>query len=199
MSLDRRELLQLLAASPLPALIGLPPAAIERAVRATRESRALDQGAYQPRFFTPVEWRTVGVLADLIVPRDERSGSATDAAVPEFIDYVLAEWPDNQTPVRGGLAWLDRECRERFGTPFVECSAGQQTQLLDLIAYPKKAAPEMSQGVAFFNRFRDLVLSGFWSSKMGVEDLKYMGNTFVEEWRGCPEGVTRKIGVKYGR
>ena len=197
MSLDRRELLQLLAASPLPALIGLPPAAIERAVRATREAQAPDQAAYQPRFFTPVEWRTVGVLADLIVPRDERSGSATDAAVPEFMDYVLAEWPDNQTPVRGGLAWLDHECRQRFGTPFVECSAGQQADLLDRIAYPKRAAPEMSQGVAFFNRFRDLVLSGFWSSRMGVEDLKYMGNTFVEEWKGCPEGVTRKIGVKY--
>jgi hypothetical protein len=193
--LDRRELLQLLAASPIPALLGVPPAALERAVRATRPEGGPAPQAYQPRFFTAAEWRTVGVLADLIVPRDERSGSATDAAVPEFIDYVLAEWPDNQVPVRGGLAWLDRECRERFGSPFADCSAAQQTGVLDAIAYPKRAAPEVSQGVAFFNRFRDLVLSGFWSSRMGVEDLQYMGNTYVEEWRGCPAEVTRKLGL----
>jgi len=191
--LDRRELLRLLAASPIPALLGLPPAAVERAVRAAHTT-PLPQD-YQPRFFTPAEWRTVAVLSDLIVPRDERSGSATDARVPEFIDYVLAEWPDNQTPVRGGLAWLDRECRERFGAPFAGCTVGQQTELLDAIAYPKRAAPEMSQGVAFFNRFRDLVLSGFWSSKVGVEDLRYMGNTFVTEWKGCPAEVTAKLGV----
>ncbi|HSR14406.1 MAG TPA: gluconate 2-dehydrogenase subunit 3 family protein [Gemmatimonadales bacterium] len=192
--LDRRELLQLLAASPIPALLGVPPAAVERAVRAAQATPAPQD--YQPRFFTPDEWRTVAVLSDLIVPRDERSGSATDARVPEFIDYVLAEWPDNQTPVRGGLAWLDRECRERFGAPFAGCTAGQQTELLDAIAYPKRAAPEMSQGVAFFNRFRDLVLSGFWSSKVGVEDLRYMGNTFVTEWKGCPAEVTAKLGVR---
>jgi hypothetical protein len=144
-------------------------------------------------FFTAAEWRTVGVLADLIVPRDERSGSAGDAGVPEFIDFVMTEYPEQQVPVRGGLAWLDRECRERYGQGFADCTAAEQAALLDLIAYPKQARAEMSQGVAFFNRFRDLVLSGFWSSKVGVEDLKYVGNTFVAEWRGCPPEVLAKL------
>ena len=182
--MDRRELLQLLALSPLPAL-GISPAAVERAARHAREAAGLGT-PYAPAFFTAAEWRTVGVLADLIVPRDERSGSATDAGVPEFIDFVMTEYPDHQVPVRGGLAWLGRECRERYGREFGDCTAAEQTALLDQIAWPARAAAEMSQGVAFFNRFRDLVLSGFWSSKVGVEDLGYLGNRVVTEWTGCP-------------
>ena len=195
--MDRREMLQLLALSPLPAL-GLSPAAVDRAARHARESLAdVRQGtAYAPAFFTAVEWRTVLALSDLIVPRDERSGSATDAGVPEFIDFVMTEYPEHQVPVRGGLAWLERECRERYGKGFADCVASEQTALLDAIAYPKQATPEMSQGVAFFNRFRDLVLSGFWSSKVGVEDLGYKGNTFVAEWKGCPPEVLAKLGLR---
>jgi len=138
-------------------------------------------------FFTPVEMETVRVLSDLIVPRDDRSGSATDAGVPEFLDFVMTEWPAHQTPIRGGLAWLDRESTHRFGKPFRESAGGEQAALLDEIAYPARARPRMKAGVEFFNHFRDLVLSGFYSSKEGVKDLGYMGNTFVAEWRGCPE------------
>jgi len=190
--MDRRELLQLLALSPLPAL-GISPASVERAARHARE--AARQGAvYAPKFFTAAEWRTVGVLADLVIPRDERSGSATDAGVPEFIDFVMMEYPDHQVPVRGGLAWLERECRARFGKGFADCGAPEQTALLDEIAHPKRAAAEMSQGVAFFTRFRDLVLSGFWSSKVGVDDLGYLGNRFVAEWKGCPVSARKRAG-----
>ena len=107
-------------------------------------------------------------------------------AVPEFLDFVMTEWPEHQTPIRGGLAWLDRESTRRFGKPFREAAGTEQTAILDDIAYPARAQPEMAQGVEFFNRFRDLVLSGFYSSKEGVKDLGYIGNTFVAEWKGCP-------------
>ena len=137
-------------------------------------------------FFTETELQTVRLLSDLIIPRDEHSGSATEAAVPEFIDFVLVEWPEHQTPIRGGLAWLDRESVRRSGKPFREASATDHTALLDDIAYPARARPEMAQGVEFFNRFRDLVLSGFYSSKEGVKDVGYVGNTFVAQWKGCP-------------
>jgi hypothetical protein len=142
------------------------------------------------------------LLADAVIPADERSGSATDALVPEFIDFILddplAEARDReslQTRVRGGLAWLDRECRGRFSKAFVECAVGERTAVLDDIAWPEKARPEMGQGAAFFSLFRDLVASGFWSSRMGVEDLRYTGNTFVAEWNGCPPDVLTKIGI----
>lgn len=182
--MERRELLQTLALAPLAAL-GCSPRTAERAAKYARDSVA-SRAPYVPVFFTAAEWATVRTLADLIVPKDERSGSATDAGVPEFIDFVMTEYPEHQVPVRGGLAWLERECRERHGKGFSDCAVADQTALLDQIAYPKKATPEMSQGVAFFNRFRDLVLSGFWSSKVGVEDLGYVGNAFVAEWKGCP-------------
>src|SRR2546422_633470 len=153
---------------------------------------------YQPKNFTAHEWDTVRLLVDLIIPKDERSGSATEAGVPEFMDFMLGDDPDLQTPVRGGLAWLDHECDDRWGKTFVACTASERTALLDDIAWPKRAKPEHSAGVAFFNSFRDLTASGFFSSKLGVQDLRYIGNTFVSEWKGCPPEALAKLGVSYG-
>lgn len=161
--------------------------------------RAAAKGqAYAPRFFNAHEWKTVRLLADYVIPRDERSGSATDAAVPEFIDFIMADPAESergrearQTAMRGGLRWMDTECRRRFAQPFVDASAAQQTALLDDIAYAKSTGP----GAAFFNSFRDLVASGFWSSKMGIEDLGYVGNT-ATVWQGPPPEVLRKLGLE---
>lgn len=188
--LDRRQLLQLLAATPASLLVPWPPATIDRGLRHAAEIR---QGQSALRFFTPKEWETVRVLADLIIPRDDHSGSATDAGVPEFMDFILAEYPERQTPIRGGLAWLDREAASRFGRRFVECAPGEQTAVLDDIAWPARARPEMSAGVAFFTRFRDLVANGFYSSREGVKDLGYQGNAFVMEWQGCPPEVMNRL------
>jgi gluconate 2-dehydrogenase gamma chain len=138
----------------------------------------------------------VRVLADLIIPKDARSGSATDAGVPEFMDFMMVDDPARQTPMRGGLAWIDLECQERFDKRFLECDAGQRTVVLDDIAWPQKARPEFAHGVAFFNSFRDLTASGFFSSKMGVADLEYTGNVMVPEWKGCPDEALRKLGVE---
>jgi hypothetical protein len=190
--ISRRDLLRLLAATPLPALLGVSPATLERAGRVARQAT---QAPNQPKFFTAEEWETVRVLADIIIPRDERSGSATEAGVPEFMDFILNESTNQQTPIRGGLAWLDRECRERWGKPFRSLADGERTAMLDEIAWPARAKPEMSHGVQFFNRFRDLVAAGFWSSKMGVTDLQYQGNTFVTEWTGCPPSQLRNLGL----
>ena len=138
------------------------------------------------------------VLADLVIPKDERSGSATEAGVPEYMDFMMTDRPDGQVPMRGGLAWLDNEVYERLGKTFVAATPQEQTTILDEIAWPKKAKPEMSQGVAFFNMFRDMTASGFWTSKMGITDLNYQGNTFVAEWKGCPPEALQKLGVRYG-
>ncbi|MGH7675534.1 MAG: gluconate 2-dehydrogenase subunit 3 family protein [Gemmatimonadales bacterium] len=192
--MDRREAVHILVLAPLAAALGITPAAAERAVRRARATG----GGLEPRFFTAHEWDTVRLLVDLILPRDERSGSATDAGVPEFMDFVLAEGSeDARTAMRGGLAWLDTDCRRRFGKAFVACAAAERTVVLDDIAWPARAPPELSHGAAFFTRFRDLTASGFWSSKIGVEDLQYRGNTFVSEWKGCPDEALRKLGVSY--
>jgi gluconate 2-dehydrogenase subunit 3-like protein len=191
----RRDAVRLLALAPVAAAFRWMPESVREATALARQ--ALAQGAYQPKNFTAHEWDTVRVLVDLILPKDERSGSATEAGVPEFMDFMLGDDADLQTPVRGGLAWLDRECDDRFGKTFVVCSDAERSAVLDDIAFPKRAAPRYSAGVAFFNSFRDLTASGFFSSRMGVADLGYVGNTFVAEWKGCPPEALAKLGVHY--
>jgi hypothetical protein len=179
------------AAAALPPVI-LPPW-IDRAARAAHD--AILAGDFDPRFFTPHEWRTVRLLVDIVIPRDERSGSATDAGVPEFMDFMLMERTSMQEWMREGLAWLDAESQRRAGATFVEATAAQRTELLDAIAWPRNAAPEMADGVQFFNRFRDFTASGFYSSRVGVRDLRYQGNAFVGAWNGCPPAANRHLGV----
>jgi hypothetical protein len=155
-----------------------------------------EPGKYQPQFFDAHEWRTVRVLSDLIIPSDERSGSATDAGVPEFIDFMMVDRPNMQLQMRGGLRWLDNRSRTHFGTQFITLSAPQQARVLDEIAYPDKAAPEVSHGVSFFNFFRDLTAAGFWSSRIGVKDIGYIGNEW-REWDGCPPAAMQRLGVAH--
>lgn len=198
-TLSRRELLQVLATIPLAGALGLGTARVSRAARL---AAALDDDAtaFVPRFFTPHEWRTVRVLVDDIIPRDERSGSATEAKVPEFMDFMLADADtsaDARTAMRGGLAWIDAECMERFGARYADGDTTRRHALLDDIAWPERARPELSQGAAFFNDFRDLTASGFWATPAGWRDLRYVGNTAHPEWRGCPEPALRKLGVAY--
>ena len=192
--MKRREALGAMAAAALTAGFKWTP---EEATRAAAFAREAIKSPYAPTFFTPHEWETVRLLSGLIIPKDERSGSATDAGVPEYMDFMMTDRPDGQVRMRGGLAWLDNECYERSGKTFVTSSEAERTALLDEIAWPKKAKPEMSQGVAFFNMFRDMTASGFWSSKIGVTDLGYQGNTFVPEWKGCPDAALQKLGVRY--
>ncbi len=152
------------------------------------------------KFLTAHEFRTLGVVADYIIPKDAKSGSATDAKAPEFIDFMLADpdaSPNTRTAVRGALAWLDHECNDRYGKSFVDSSDTQRRAVLDDIAFPKKARPEMQHGVAAFNRLRDSVASAFYSSQMGWQDLQYQGNVFNPNWNGCPEPALKKLGVSY--
>lgn len=195
--LDRRDTLKLLSLAPLLAM-GLPAQAAESA--AEHAARALGDAAdatYAPKFFSAAEWRTVRVLADLVIPRDERSGGATDAGVPEFMDFIMGEYPTSQKWMRDGLAWLDAESVRRTNRTFVASTNVQRTAILDDIAFPKKASADMKDGVAFFSRFRDLVSSGFWSSRIGVRDLQYIGNRPIAAWNGCPPAALRKLGVSY--
>ena len=154
-----------------------------------------DKAMDKENFFTTAELSTITVLADIIIPKDEKSGSASDAGVPAFIEFIVKDMPDHQVPLRGGLRWLDLTCLKRFEKSFVDCSKEQQLQLIDEIAYPTLAKPEMQQGVTFFNRMRGLTASGFFSSKMGMEDLGYVGNR-PNKWEGVPEDDIKKYGLE---
>src|ERR1700753_4129871 len=136
-----------------------------------------DKKLSSTKFFTEHEMATITVLVDIIIPKDEKSGSAADAKVPEFIEFMANDDPDNQTPIRGGLRWLDMQCFNRYNNCFKDCTPEQQVEMVSMIAYPKKFKPEMAAGVTFFTRMRDLTATGFFTSEIGVKDIGYMGNT----------------------
>jgi hypothetical protein len=147
-------------------------------------------------FFTPREMVTIALLADIIIPKDEVSGSATEAGVPDFIEFIVKDMPDHQVPMRGGLRWLDIHSHRRFEKSFKEITPEQRISIVEEIAYPKKAKPEVAQGVAFFNLMRNLTATGFYTTEMGGKDIGYMGNT-PNQWNGVPEEVLKQYGLAY--
>ena len=195
MSMTRREALRVMALVPLAGSLGCTLQDIGRAALNVDELSGLP---LEPRFFTPEEWRTVRVLADLVIPADDKSGGATDALVPEFMDFMLNESSESrQQTFRDGLAWLDTESGSRFDVAFADADDAQQRAILDDIAWPARAPAELDDAVSFFNSFRDMTAAGFFSSRIGYEDLEFRGNEFVTQWEGCPQEALDKLGVSY--
>lgn len=207
--ISRRKALTILGAIPAAAAIGQVPATQQPQAHTPVNPPATSHnpgtvapvGAPRgPRFFNKHEWATVTMLADYIIPRDSVSGSASDARVTEYIDYLLSEKDasvNEQVQMHGGLAWIDTEMRRRFGKAFIDASDAQRRQLLDDIAYPQKAKREMSYGVSFFSRLRDRTASGFYSTAIGWKDVQYIGNVFNPGYDGCPQPALDKLGVSY--
>ena len=166
---------------------------INRMAEEKEYEKKLDE---EKKFFTEAEMATITILGDIIIPRDEISGSASDAKVPEFIEFIVKDMPEHQTPMRGGLRWLDMQCLNRFDKPFKDCSHEQQMEIVDAIAWPKKAKPEMAQGVAFFNLVRNLTATGFYTTEIGIKDVGYIGNT-INNWNGVPDDVLKKYNLAY--
>jgi hypothetical protein len=203
--MNRRDSLKALGLTALSTtvLVGACNSDIKKETASTVEPQAgrepweteRDEKLKNETFFTKHEMATITVLVDIIIPKDNVSGSATDAKVPDFIEFIVKDMPYHQTPLRGGLKWLDIQCFNRFEKPFIEASSQQQISIIDEIAYPNKAKPEMSAGVAFFNRMRDLTASGFYTTEIGVKDIGYVGNT-PNQWDGVPADVLKQYGLE---
>jgi hypothetical protein len=161
-----------------------------------KEEKERDTALLSGHFFNEHELATIALLADIIIPKDEVSGSASEAGVPAFIDFIVQDMPSHQTPLRGGLRWLDTQCLHRFGKTFKDSDSKQQMEMIDEIAWPNKAKPEMKQGVAFFNLMRNLTVTGFYTSEIGVKDLGYKGNV-PNKWNGVPDEELKRLGLNY--
>ena len=206
--MDRRQSLKLIAtgAVAVPAVIAGCKTDDKKTGKPTENNFGLDRNAQeleyekglvaQGNFFTEHEMATITVLGDIIIPRDDVSGSASDAKVPEFIDFIVRDMPQHQLPMRGGLRWLDMQCLKRYEKAFKDCSQQQKIEIVDEIAYPAKAKPDMKQGVAFFSLMRNLTASGFYTSEIGVKDLGYAGNV-ANKWNGVPEDVLKQYKLAY--
>jgi gluconate 2-dehydrogenase gamma chain len=162
----------------------------------TAEEKLIDEKLMAEKFFSATEMSTITVLCDIIIPRDEKSGSASDAKVPEFIEFIVKDQPRYQIPLRGGLKWLDVKSLRLFKKSFTEASKEQQIELVELIAFPEKAAPENAAGVSFFNTMRNLTATGFFTSKEGISDIQYKGNQ-PNTWDGVPDEVLKQYGLEY--
>jgi gluconate 2-dehydrogenase subunit 3-like protein len=170
-----------------------PPA---ETINRMKEETDNDKAVLSKTFFSPGEMATITVLGDIIIPRDEISGSASDAGVPAFMEFIVNDMPQHQTPMRGGLRWLDLQCLRQYDKAFKDCTPAQQLAVVDEIAWPEKAKPEMAQGVAFFNLMRNLTASGFYTSRIGGKDIGYMGNV-PNQYNGVPADVLRQYNLSY--
>lgn len=162
----------------------------------TPDEQIRDAKLQTDKFFTPHELKTVTILSDIIIPADAVSGSASQAGVPAFIEFMMKDQPSNQTPMRGGLRWLDNQCVKSYDKKFVDCTSTQRIEMVDKIAYPELAKKEYSQGVSFFNLMRNLTVTGFYTTQMGFKDVGYIGNT-PNNWEGVPDDVLKQYGLSY--
>src|SRR5499425_565134 len=190
-SFSRRDILRTLAVgaaagSVLQVIPAEAAAYIHQLVQ--KEKSSAPAGKYAPKYFSASQYATLVALCDMIIPKDEKSGGAVEAGAPEFIDLLTSENPKYQLKLGGGLFWLDGFCTDRYGKVFMDCASEQKKEALDLIAFRKNAKkdPSLSQGVSFFAFLRNMTCDGYYTSKIGVADLGYMGNTSLREFPGCP-------------
>ncbi|HUK25202.1 MAG TPA: gluconate 2-dehydrogenase subunit 3 family protein [Terriglobales bacterium] len=190
-SISRRDVLRTLTIGTVAGSVlrVIPAQAAEYAHRMIAEEKsASPANKYIPKFFPPEQYMTLRALCQTIIPADAECGGAVEAGAPEFIDLLTSENADFQVAVGGGLMWLDSTCHDRYGKAYLECGAAQQKEILDLIAYSKNAESDagLSQGVEFFSFLRGMTADGFFTSKTGIEYLKYIGNTYLTSFPGCP-------------
>ena len=167
----------------------------------TPKEKERDAQLMAETFFNEQEMATITVLCGLILPADEKSGSAVDAEVPDFIEFVVKDMPHYQLSMRGGLMWLDHESNKRFETAFKDCTTAQQTEILDDIAYnavlEENPNTPLAPGIKFFDLMRNLTVTGFYTAKEGVlKDLEYKGNV-PNVWDGPPQEVLDKYGLSF--
>lgn len=147
---------------------------------------------------TEHERETLGELCDLILPGSDEFKSASDAEVVPFIEFIAKDEPSIQTDLRGGLMWLDHKSNTDFGSEFKSLEEENQKKILDGIAYydPEVPTRERPFEVNFFSLVRNLTMTGFYTSKVGIEELGYKGNQ-PNVWDGVPDDVLEQHGVAY--
>jgi len=190
-SVTRRDILRTLAMGAVSGSVlqVIPAKAAEYAHQTVHNEKAASPaGKYAPKYFSSHQYELLTTLCDTIIPKDEKSGGAVEAGAPEFIDLLTSENEEYQVALGGGLQWLDSFCSDRYSELFLDCTPEQRKAVLDMIAFRKNAKQDsaLSQGVAFFAFLRRLTCDGFYTSKIGIADLQYIGNTALREFPGCP-------------
>ena len=160
-----------------------------------KKEAAMDKVLLETTFFTPVETALVTCLANLILPPNEQ-GNIEEAGVVPFIGFMMVDYPAFQLPMRGGLMALNAKANKNFGLDFVRAEEAQQKSILDRMAFPIEGVEEQPQEVQFFSLLRNLVLTGYFTSEVGIKELDYRGN-MPNIWDGVPQDVLDEMGLSY--
>ncbi|MFN3803329.1 gluconate 2-dehydrogenase subunit 3 family protein [Belliella pelovolcani] len=161
----------------------------------TEEEKMIDQKLLSETFLTEEEKKKLEVLVDIIIPADEESPAATEVGVVDFIEFMMKDYPGYQTPMRGGLMWLDHYGEDHFGKVFLELDDSQKLKIIEAIAWPERAEPENEGGVKFFNMLRNLTATGYFTTELGFKYLGYVGNT-PNVWNGVPDHIMKAHGFE---
>lgn len=151
------------------------------------DSQDARPGQYAPQFFTAPEYETLERLTELILPSDGSPG-AREAGVSEFVDFMVSSDPGIQYRFRYGLTWLDTHADALHGKSFRNLTAGDQTDILQHLAYKDRYRAGEEEGRVFFNLVREYTVMGFYTSRVGLEQLDYPGLKLYSESPGCPHG-----------
>jgi hypothetical protein len=161
--------------------------------------RTYKPGDLWPLTFSDAQRTTAAALCDVIIPADAKGPAASAVQVQDFIDeWISAPYPGHDADrklILDGLAWLDRESRQRFQNDFVNLIARQRNAICDDICYAPQAKPEFRTAAQFFRRYRDLTAGGYYSTPEGMRDIGYVGNVAMEKFEGPPPEVLKKLGL----
>lgn len=161
----------------------------------TPAEEAVDTRLLQETFFSDPEKEQIRVLANLILPPNDQ-GTIEEAEVVPFIEFMAKDFEDFQLDIRGGLMWLNAQANQAFGQNFISCGEANQKSILDRIAHDIPEQEEQPMEVNFFNLMRNLVLTGYFTSKVGIAELGYQGNS-PNVWDGVPQEVLDDMGLAY--
>jgi hypothetical protein len=161
-----------------------------------------DPGAFWPLTLDAAQRRTLVTLCDLMIPPDEKSPSASQVGVPDFVDeWISAPYPAqqaNRVVVLNGLQWIEAESQHRFGSGFSDLSEAQRSQIADDVCSLEKARPEFRAAAESFALLRSLIVGGFYTTPAGMKDLGYVGNVALKEFPEAPREVREKLGLPEG-
>ena len=160
-------------------------------IRGMNHSRGDDEAAvpYIPKFFNAHQFKTVEMLTGMIIPTDDQPG-AKEAQVANYIDFVVFSAREFQPSLQQewieGLAFVDRASQKRFATAFRLASDVDRAQLLTDMSAPERDPKAQHEGYEFFELLKGMTVEGFYTSRVGLEELDYPGLKFYSESPSCP-------------
>jgi len=163
----------------------------------TPDEIAYDDKLFAQKFFTNKELSDLDKICNVILPPNE-FGSIRDAEVVQLIEFMAKDIPSYQDPLRKGLDWINEESNSKFSKSFIELDDNSVKQIFDEIAFydPNSNMSDLSEPIQWFNLVRNLTMTGYFTSEVGIKELGYKGN-MPNVWDGVPQDVLDQYGLKY--